>query len=113
VTAHISLTRPGSGGISNYQALSEKIAADGWGALGNAGDFMRRCCCRLGGQARGVVTKGIDVEREKEKAMRRWQKLTFGTNWIFSTDADGIDGLIVGKQLSGRMEIAAGGITLR
>src|SRR6201993_722967 len=25
VTAHISLTRPGSGGISNYQALSEKL----------------------------------------------------------------------------------------
>jgi len=37
----------------------------------------------------------------KRKAIRRCRSLTSGQTWIFSTDADGIDGLIVGKQLFG------------
>jgi len=47
------------------------------------------------GQARGVVTKGVDVALEK-KSDQALQKLTSG-QLDFSTDADGIDGLIVGN----------------
>jgi lipoprotein-releasing system permease protein len=53
-----------------------------------------------------VVTKGIDVEREK-KSDEALQKLTSG-QLDFSTDADGIDGLIVGKQLSDEWKLRPG-----
>src|SRR5258705_8049947 len=58
------------------------------------------------GQARGVVTKGIDLAREK-KSDEALQKLTSG-QLDFSTDADGIDGLIVGKQLSDEWQLRPG-----
>jgi lipoprotein-releasing system permease protein len=105
VTAHISLTRPGSGGISNYQALSEKLRQmDGVRSVTPA--IYETVLLSFNGQARGVVTKGIDVEREK-KSDEALQKLTSG-QLDFSTDADGIDGLIVGKQLSDEWKLRPG-----
>jgi len=62
VTAHISLTRPGSGGISNYQALSEKLRQMA-GVRSVTPAIYETVLLSFGGQARGVVTKGIDVER--------------------------------------------------
>jgi lipoprotein-releasing system permease protein len=105
VTAHISLTRPGSGGISNYQALSEKLQQmDGMRSVTPA--IYETVLLSFGGQARGVVTKGIDIDREK-KSDEALQKLTSG-QLDFSTDADGIDGLIVGKQLSDEWKLRPG-----
>jgi lipoprotein-releasing system permease protein len=105
VTAHISLTRPGSGGISNYQALSEKLQQmDGVRSVTPA--IYETVLLSFNGQARGVVTKGIDVEREK-KSDEALQKLTLG-QLDFSTDADGIDGLVVGKQLSDEWKLRPG-----
>ena len=105
VTAHISLTRPGSGGISNYQALSEKLQQMA-GVRSVTPAIYETVLLSFGGQARGVVTKGIDVEREK-KSDEALQKLTSG-QLDFSTDADGIDGLIVGKQLSDEWKLRPG-----
>jgi lipoprotein-releasing system permease protein len=105
VTAHISLTRPGSGGISNYQALSEKLRQMA-GVRSVTPAIYETVLLSFGGQARGVVTKGIDVEREK-KSDEALQKLTSG-QLDFSTDADGIDGLIVGKQLSDEWKLRPG-----
>ncbi len=105
VTAHISLTRPGSGGISNYQALSEKLRQMA-GVRSVTPAIYQTVLLSFGGQARGVVTKGIDVEREK-KSDEALQKLTSG-QLDFSTDADGIDGLIVGKQLSDEWKLRPG-----
>ena len=105
VTAHISLTRPGSGGISNYQALSEKLQQmDGVRSVTPA--IYETVLLSFGGQARGVVTKGIELAREK-KSDEALQKLTSG-QLDFSTDADGIDGLIVGKQLSEEWKLRPG-----
>jgi lipoprotein-releasing system permease protein len=105
VTAHISLTRPGSGGISNYQALSEKLQQmDGVRSVTPA--IYETVLLSFGGQARGVVTKGIELAREK-KSDEALQKLTSG-QLDFSTDADGIDGLIVGKQLSDEWKLRPG-----
>ncbi len=105
VTAHISLTRPGSGGISNYQALSEKLQQmDGVRSVTPA--IYETVLLSFGGQARGVVTKGIELQREK-KSDEALQKLTSG-QLDFSTDADGIDGLIVGKQLSDEWKLRPG-----
>jgi lipoprotein-releasing system permease protein len=105
VTAHISLTRPGSGGISNYQPLSEKLQQMP-GVRTVTPAIYETVLLSFGGQARGVVTKGIDVDREK-KSDEALQKLTSG-QLDFSTDADGIDGLIVGKQLSDEWKLRPG-----
>jgi lipoprotein-releasing system permease protein len=105
VTAHISLTRPGSGGIPNYQALSEKLQQMA-GVRSVTPAIYETVLLSFNGQARGVVTKGIDVEREK-KSDEALQKLTSG-QLDFSTDADGIDGLIVGKQLSDEWKLRPG-----
>jgi lipoprotein-releasing system permease protein len=105
VTAHISLTRPGSGGIPNYQALSEKFQQMA-GVRSVTPAIYETVLLSFGGQARGVVTKGIDVDRER-KSDEALQKLTSG-QLDFSTDADGIDGLIVGKQLSDEWKLRPG-----
>jgi len=105
VTAHISLTRPGSGGISNYQALSEKLQQMS-GVRSVTPAIYETVLLSFNGQARGVVTKGVDVALEK-KSDQALQKLTSG-QLDFSTDADGIDGLIVGKQLSDEWQLRPG-----
>jgi lipoprotein-releasing system permease protein len=105
VTAHISLTRPGSGGIPNYLALSEKLQQLA-GVRSVTPAIYETVLLSFGGQARGVVTKGIDVDLEK-KSDEALQKLTSG-RLDFSSDADGIDGLIVGKQLSDEWKLRPG-----
>src|ERR1700756_382754 len=105
VTAHISLTRPGSGGIPNYLALSEKLQQLA-GVRSVTPAIYETVLLSFGGQARGVVTKGIDVNLEK-KSDEALQKLTSG-QLDFSADADGIDGLIVGKQLSDEWKLRPG-----
>jgi lipoprotein-releasing system permease protein len=105
VTAHISLTRPGSGGIPNYLALSEKLQQLP-GVRSVTPAIYETVLLSFGGQAGGVVTKGIDVDLEK-KSDEALQKLTSG-RLDFSADADGIDGLIVGKQLSDEWKLRPG-----
>jgi lipoprotein-releasing system permease protein len=105
VTAHISLTRPGSGGISNYMALSEKLQQMP-GVRSVTPAIYETVLLSFNGQARGVVTKGVDLALEK-KSDQALQKLTSG-QLDFSTDADGIDGLIVGKQLSDEWQLHPG-----
>jgi lipoprotein-releasing system permease protein len=105
VTAHISLTRPGSGGISNYMALSGKLQQMP-GVRSVTPAIYETVLLSFNGQARGVVTKGVDVALEK-KSDQALQKLTSG-QLDFSTDADGIEGLIVGKQLSDEWQLRPG-----
>jgi lipoprotein-releasing system permease protein len=105
VTAHISLTRPGSGGISNYMALSEKLQQMP-GVRSVTPAIYETVLLSFNGQARGVVTKGVDLALE-EKSDQALQKLTSG-QLDFSTDADGIDGLIVGRQLSDEWQLRPG-----
>lgn len=105
VTAHISLTRPGSGGISNYMALSEKLQQMP-GVRSVTPAIYETVLLSFNGQARGVVTKGVDLALEK-KSDQALQKLTSG-QLDFSTDADGIDGLIVGRQLSDEWQLRPG-----
>jgi len=105
VTAHISLTRPGSGGIPNYLALSDKLQQMA-GVRSVTPAIYETVLLSFGGQARGVVTKGIDVDREK-KSDEALQKLTSG-QLDFSADADGIDGLLIGKQLADEWKMRPG-----
>ena len=105
VTAHISLTRPGSGGIPNYQALADKLQrTTGINSVTPA--IYQTVLLSFGGEARGVVVKGIDLALEKrgDEALR---KLSAG-HLDFSPDQDGIDGLLVGKQLSDEWKLQPG-----
>lgn len=105
VTAHISLTRPGPGGIQNYKALAESLQQiPGVNSVTPA--IYQTVLMSFGGEARGVVVKGIDLALEK-KGDAALQKLSAG-HLDFSPDADGIDGLLVGKQLSDEWKLHPG-----
>src|ERR1700739_3438499 len=64
VTAHVSLTRPGAGGIRDYEALTSKLAAIP-GVRSVTPAAYQTVLMTFAGEARGVVTKGIDLERER------------------------------------------------
>jgi len=105
VTAHVSLTRPGSGGIQNYKALAGELEKTP-GVRSVTPAIYQTVLLSFGGQARGVVIKGIDVEREK-KSDEALQKLSAG-HLDFAPDADGIDALLVGKQLADEWKLQPG-----
>ena len=105
VTAHVSLTRPGSGGIQKYQALAE-ILGQTPGVKSVTPAIYQTVLLTFGGQARGVVIKGIDLALE-QKSDEALQKLSAG-QLDFSPDADGIDGLLVGKQLADEWKLQPG-----
>jgi lipoprotein-releasing system permease protein len=105
VTAHVSLTRPGSGGIRNYEEMATKLAA-ATGARSVTPAVYQTVLLSFAGQARGVVTKGIDPERER-KSDEALQRIVAG-KLDFSPDADGIEALVVGKQLAEEWKLNPG-----
>src|ERR1700737_4365431 len=76
VTAHISLTRPGSGGIHGYSALTEELQKTP-GVRSVTPAIYDTVLLSFNGLARGVVLKGVDVESEK-KNDQALQKLSAG-----------------------------------
>ena len=105
VTAHISLTRPGSGGIKNYEEMASKLAEIP-GVRSVTPAVYQTVLLSFAGEARGVVTKGIEIERER-KSDEALQRIVAG-KLDFSPDADGIEGLLVGKQLADEWKISPG-----
>src|SRR5215469_506792 len=105
VTAHISLTRPGTGGIKDYEEIATKLASIP-GVRSVTPAVYQTVLLSFGGDARGVVTKGVDQERER-KSDEALQRIVAG-KMDFSPDADGIDGLLVGKQLADEWKISPG-----
>jgi lipoprotein-releasing system permease protein len=105
VTAHISLTKPGSGGIHNYEMLAAKLGKIP-GVRSATPAVYQTVLMTFGGESRGVVTKGIDPVREEasDEALR---KLAAG-KLDFSPDADGIEALLIGKQLADEWKVAPG-----
>jgi lipoprotein-releasing system permease protein len=105
VTAHVSLTRPGVGGIRDYEALVSKFAAMP-GVRSVTPAVYQTVLLTFGGDARGVVTKGIDLERER-RSDEALQRIIAGS-LDFSRDDDGIDAVIVGKQLALEWKLSPG-----
>ncbi len=105
VTAHISLTRPGTSGIHDYKLLAKKLEKIP-GVRSVTPGIYQTVLLSSGGQARGVVIKGVDVELEmrSDEALRR---LAVG-RVDFSADGEGIEGLLVGKQLADEWKIRPG-----
>lgn len=105
VTPHISLTRPGTGGIRDYEALAAKLSSIA-GVRSVTPAVYQTVLMSFAGEARGVVSKGIDPERER-RSDRALQRIVAG-QLDFSADRDGVDGLLVGKQLAGDWKLSAG-----
>jgi len=105
VTAHISLTRPGSSGIKNYDKIAAKLAITP-GVRSATPAVYQTVLLSFAGQARGVVTKGIDPERERQSD-EALQRIITG-RLDFSADADGIEALLIGRELAQEWKIAPG-----
>jgi lipoprotein-releasing system permease protein len=105
VTAHISLTRPGSDGIKNYTELAQKLSKIP-DVKSVTPAIYETMLLSFGGEARGVVVKGIDVVLE-EKSDEALKKIIAG-NLDFAPNSEGIDGLMVGKELAGDWKLQPG-----
>ena len=105
VTAHISLTRPGSGGIQEYEALATKLSRIP-GVTSVTPAVYQTVLMTFGGESRGVVAKGIEPARE-EAADEALRKLSTG-KLDFQPDVEGIDALLVGQQLADDWRVAPG-----
>jgi lipoprotein-releasing system permease protein len=105
VKAHVALARPGTGGIHDYEALATKFAAIP-GVKSVTPSVYQNVLLSFGGDARGIVAKGIDPERERrnDEALQR----IIAGHLDFSRDADGIDALLIGKQLAAEWKITPG-----
>jgi lipoprotein-releasing system permease protein len=105
VTAHISLTRPGAGGIRDYESLAAKFSSLP-GVRSVTPAVYRTVLMTFANQSRGVVTKGIDPERER-RADEALQRIIAG-QLDFSPDKDGIGALLIGKQLAEEWKLSPG-----
>ncbi len=105
VTAHISLTRPGSGGVQDYEALASKLSNTP-GVRSVTPAVYQTVLLSFAGDARGVVTKGIEPERER-RVDEALQRIIAG-HFDFAPDSDGIDAVIIGRQLANEWKISPG-----
>ena len=105
VKAHVSLARPGTGGIRNYEDLIKKFV-ELPGVKSIVPSVYQNVLLSFGGDARGVVAKGVDPERER-KYDEALQRIIDG-KLDFSRDPDGIEALLIGKQLSQEWKIKPG-----
>lgn len=104
VTAHVSLTRPGSA-IHDYEALAAKLTKIP-GVQSVTPAVYQTVLMSFSGDALGVVVKGVEPSREK-KADEALQRIVAGT-LDFAPDTDGISGLLVGKDLADDWKMAPG-----
>jgi lipoprotein-releasing system permease protein len=105
VKAHVSLARPGTGGIRRYEDLIRKFG-ELPGVKSVVPSVYQNVLLSFGGDARGVVAKGVDPERER-KHDEALQRIVAG-KLDFSRDPDGIEALLIGKQLSQEWKINPG-----
>src|ERR1700684_958814 len=64
VKAHVSLARPGTGGIGEYEALLASLGVMP-GVKSVAPDVYQTVLLTFASDSRGIVAKGIDLERER------------------------------------------------
>jgi lipoprotein-releasing system permease protein len=104
VTAHVSLTHPGSA-IHDYDALAARLAKiPGVNSVTPA--VYQTVLLSFGGEALGVVVKGVEPDGER-RADEALQRIVAG-NLDFAPDPDGINGLLVGKELADDWKMAPG-----
>jgi lipoprotein-releasing system permease protein len=105
VTAHVSLTRSAPGGIQDYEALLTKLGAIP-GVRSVTPAVYQTMLLSFAGEARGVVIKGVDPDRER-RSDEALQHISAGALDL-SPDGNGIDGLLAGKELARDWKISPG-----
>ncbi len=103
VKAHISLAA-GNGWHPRLRSAGQKFAAIP-GVKSVTPAVYQTVLLAFGGDARGMVTKGVDPERERRND-EALQRIVAG-HLDFSPDTDGIDALLIGKQLAEEWKIIA------
>jgi len=104
VQAHVSLMRPGSV-IHDYEALADKLAMIPDVRSVTPATYQT-VLLSSGGEAIGVVAKGVEPDRERRED-EALQRIVAGS-LDFTPDVEGIDSLIVGKQLADDWKMAPG-----
>ena len=102
VTAHISISHPGSAALSGYAPLAERLShVPGVRAVAPA--IYITVLLSSGGRAHGVVVKGIDpaLENKRNEAL---QRIVAGSA-SFTPDSNGINSIIIGKMLADEMNL--------
>jgi lipoprotein-releasing system permease protein len=105
VTAHVHLTRPGSGGIPEYAALSDRLSRTP-GVVAVVPALYQTVLLSVGQKARGLVLKGIDPERER--ATNSVLASLPGRADLFAPDADGIEAIVLGHVLAEDLRLNSG-----
>jgi lipoprotein-releasing system permease protein len=102
VTAHVSISHPGTEAISNYAELAERLShVPGVKAVAPA--IYITVLLSSGGRAHGVVVKGIDPALE-EKQDEALQRVVAGAA-DFTPDANGFESIVVGKMLADDLKL--------
>lgn len=102
VTAHVSISRPGSEALNNYNELAERLShVPGVKAVAPA--IYITVLLSSGGRAHGVVVKGIDpaLEPKRNEAL---QRVVAGSP-DFAPDANRFDSVVVGKMLADDLKL--------
>ena len=100
------MTHAGNGGaIRDYDALAAKLAKIVQ-VKSVTPAVYETVLMSFAGHAQGVVLKGVEPERER-RSDEALQRIVAG-NLDFSADADGIEALIVGKQLASDWKLSPG-----
>ncbi|HUK53316.1 MAG TPA: ABC transporter permease [Candidatus Binatia bacterium] len=105
VTAHVHLTRPGSDGIRDYNALADHIASQPH-VVAAVPALYQTVLLTGGGKSRGVVLKGIEPQRERSTNSVLSGLLSRAD--LFAADADGLDAVVLGGALAEDLRIAPG-----
>ncbi len=112
VTAHVNLTRTGADGIHDYGALLDRLRATP-GVRSVAPAIYQTVLLSSGAKARGIVLKGIDpaLEQQSDEVLHR-VVAGAGTSRAcdinFAPDPDGIEAILVGRQLAQELKLVAG-----
>jgi len=102
VTAHVSISRPGSEALSNYGELAERLShVPGVKAVAPA--IYITVLLSSGGRAHGVVVKGIDpaLEPKRNEAL---QRVVAGAA-DFTPDPNGFESIVVGRMLADDLKL--------
>jgi len=105
VTWHIKIARPGAAGIQDYAQLTAKLRQVPGVQAAEPAIYLT-VLMSAGNHADGVVLKGIDPsgEARHNEALER----TVSGSVDFGEDANGVQGIVIGKLLAEEMQLRAG-----
>jgi lipoprotein-releasing system permease protein len=105
VTAHVTISRPGSEALNNYREFAERLARVP-GVKDVAPAIYITVLLSSGGRAHGVVVKGIDpaLEPKRNEALQR----VVAGSADFAPDANGFDSVVVGRMLADDLKLRPG-----